>query len=152
MAQANDIDERPDRRVETDRQVLANDELFPPNVERVARKDVSRDRLSQNGNATAAGNRDVDLRRNVVDEAMTGQSRHEAERSARRAVSDLEQILIDLFGVSPAVQAPRHLMQNSLISPGVQALRRQAGSARLRIGEGDAQLPLEGIGLVPVHR
>jgi hypothetical protein len=36
MAQANDVDKRPDWRVNADRKVVADDELFPPDVERAA--------------------------------------------------------------------------------------------------------------------
>jgi hypothetical protein len=38
MAQANDIDERSDWRIDADQQVLADSEFFAPDVERVRAK------------------------------------------------------------------------------------------------------------------
>ncbi len=135
MAQANDIDERSDWRIDADRQVLVDDESFAPDVEGVARKDMNRNRLSQGRNPAATGNSDVDLGRDCVREPVTRQSRNETKRPTRRAMGDFEQVLIDLVCIGPAIQAAPDLIQNALISPGVQPLRRQAGCAGLGVGK-----------------
>ena len=118
----------------------------------LTREDVNRDSLAQSWNATAAGNRYVDLGRNGVCETMASQSRNETQRSARRTMSDLKQVLIDLLCISPAIQAATDLVQNPLISPGVQPLRRQARRAGLGIGEDGGQLPPDRVGCLPAHR
>src|SRR5262245_52618388 len=102
MAQANDINKRSDWRKNTDRKVLADDELLPSDIECVTREDVNCDSLAQSWNAAAAGNRYVDLGRNGVCKTMASQSRNETKCPAGRAMCDLEQILIDLVCISPA--------------------------------------------------
>jgi len=152
MAQTNHINERSNGRVNSNRQVLANDEFLSPDIKRVTREDVNRNGLAQRWGATAARDRYVDLGRNDVGKAMASQSGHEAQRAARRAMRDLEEILIDLFCISPAVQAASDLLQDPLISPCIQPLCRQACGTGLGIGEDGGQLPPDGLGCFSAHR
>jgi hypothetical protein len=59
----------------------------------------------------------------------------QAKGSFGNATRDLQEILIDFRCVRPPVQTSANLLDNPLVSIGIEALRGEATSYRLGVGE-----------------
>lgn len=132
MTQPNDIDECALRRVNADRKLVAEGESLSAELKRLAVEDVNIDRFAQGRNAAAARESDVDTRRDDVRQTVAGD---QAERSSRRAMRDLQQILIDLGRISPAIQPAGNLIDEPLGAIGVEPLGRDTCGPGLRVCE-----------------
>ena len=94
------IDDRSHRVVDSDRELVAEFVLGSADVERVAVESMPRDGDGCSRMALFAGERDVDRRRNVVCEVVSGESCREAQRCSWRPDSDLGEVVVDIdFGL-----------------------------------------------------
>lgn len=74
--------------------------------------------------------------RNDVCQSVPRKCRDQAECVSRCAMNDLEQILIDLGCISPAIQPAGNLIDEPLVAIGVEPLCRDTCGPRLGVGEG----------------
>jgi hypothetical protein len=72
VTQSDHIDEYALRRINADRKLVADGKLFSAEIERLASEEVNIDRLTQNRNAAAAREGDVDTRWNDVRQPVAG--------------------------------------------------------------------------------
>lgn len=94
------IDDGAHRVVDSDRELVAERVLGSADVERVAFESMPRDGDDCSRVALFAGERDVDRRRYVVGEVVSGEGCREAQRCSWRPDGDLGEVVVDIdFGL-----------------------------------------------------
>ena len=83
---------------------------------------------------------------------MTRKRSRQAKGSFGNAVSHLQKILVDFRCIRPPVQTPADLLNNPLVSIGIEALRGKATSYRLGVGEDQRKFFAERNCIFGTHR